>query len=153
MRFHRLPIAYVRRKARANQRKAVGDGARPVEAPNRRFAGPQPALPGRDDGGTRRPSLRKVFGPGLLPGNRDAIAPRKWAEGVRLVEATLERATPGTPPTAWAALAGLWKPSGGLKFRGLSDLLAALFEIDDGQVAVRPVGTGEDPPVGCHPNG
>jgi hypothetical protein len=110
------------------------------------------ALSGRDNGGAGRPRLRKVFGTGLLPSYGDPISPRKRAEGVSLIEAALQCASPGATPLTRASPTGLWKHPGGLKFRGLDDLLAVGFEIDNGQMALRPVRTGENPPVGCHPN-
>jgi hypothetical protein len=60
------------------------------------------------------------------------ISARKRAEGVRLIEAALERPSPGTSSLARASPASLWKPPGSLKFRGLDDLLATLLEIDNG---------------------
>jgi hypothetical protein len=110
------------------------------------------ALSSRDDGSASRPCLRKIFDTGPLPSNCEMISPGIRAEGVRLIEAALESASPGTSSLTRASPAGLRKPPGSLKFRSLDDLFAALFEIDNGQMALCPVCAGKNPPVGCHPH-
>jgi hypothetical protein len=110
------------------------------------------ALSGRDDGGASRPRFRKVFGIGLLPSYGNPISPRKRAEGVGLLEVALKCAPPGATSLTRASPTGLGKHPSGLKFRGLDDLLAVVFEIDNRQAALGPVCTGENLPIGCHPN-
>ena len=88
----------------------------------------------------------------LLPGDIDPLSARKRAKRVRPFEVAQQGSSTGASPLARAALACPGDDPGRLEFRRVDNVFPQAFQVDDRQVGLGPIRTGEDPSVGRHPN-